>query len=175
MRPLAALLLLAAACSSGGSPKAELPAPPDASLPVVTADAAVALVVPAEPQESKDHRTIELMLESTPSGATAMVDKTVVGTTPVYYETEFTGSVHEFTFALPGYTTATYCFVPLQNGFVHGRLERIGDSDGGVLEIHTTPCPVAAVAPPPPPRPRVVHRPPPDAAVPDDAQVADTL
>lgn len=85
----------------------------------------------------RERRFLQLMLKSTPSGAIAAVDGKVVGRTPVYWEGEFTGREREFTFVLPGYSMARYRFVPLQDGFVHGRLERVASDlgDGGVPAI----------------------------------------
>ena len=80
----------------------------------------------------KAHRTLEILLRSTPSGATAAVDGLVIGRTPTYWEGPFTGRQHEFTFVLPGYAMARYRFVPISNGVVHGRLTRIvGEPDAG--------------------------------------------
>ena len=78
------------------------------------------------------HRTLEILLRSSPSGATAAVDGLVVGRTPTYWEGEFTGREREFTFVLPGYAMARYRFVPIANGVVHGRLNKIvGEPDAG--------------------------------------------
>lgn len=76
---------------------------------------------PAQPR-ARSRRILELLLRSTPPGATAIVDGRVIGTTPTYWEGEFTGHEREFTFVLPGHTLARYRFVPIQNGIVHARL-----------------------------------------------------
>jgi hypothetical protein len=117
---------------------------------------------------TRDRRMLALMLVSTPSGATAAVDGKVVGRTPTYWEGPFTGREREFTFVLSGYTMARYRFVPIQDGFVHGTLEHVGDGDAGVpaipAPVEESPPPfqpVAIDAAPPPPR-----RPPPDAPPP---------
>jgi hypothetical protein len=87
----------------------------------------------------RERRYLQLMLKSTPSGAIAAVDGKVLGRTPLFWEGEFTGREREFTFVLPGYSMARYRFVPLQNGFVHGKLVKVSSDvgDGGVPEIPT--------------------------------------
>jgi len=115
----------------------------------------------------RERRILALMLKSTPSGATAAVDGKVVGRTPLLWEGEFTGREREFTFVLPGYSMARYRFVPIRDGFVHGRLHRVAIDigDAGVPEIPVpAPAPAPATAPSPRPRPRPV--PPVDAALP---------
>jgi hypothetical protein len=76
---------------------------------------------PTQPR-ARSRRILEILLRSTPAGATAIVDGRVIGTTPTYWEGEFTGHEREFTFVLPGHTLARYRFVPIQNGIVHARL-----------------------------------------------------
>jgi hypothetical protein len=108
---------------------------------VVVPDAAVAAPplpdpIPAVPSydspATHDRRRLQIMLTSSPSGTLAKVDGKSVGTTPAYWEGEFTGRPRTFTFEEPGYATATYSFVPIKDGFVHGRLERILVLDAGV-------------------------------------------
>jgi hypothetical protein len=127
----------------------------------------------------RERRYLQLMLKSTPSGAIAAVDGKVLGRTPLFWEGEFTGREREFTFVLPGYSMARYRFVPVQDGFVHGRLEKVASDlgDAGVPAIPTPepvqrpvpqprprPVPIDAAPPPPPPAP--------DAAPPPPAQDA---
>jgi PEGA domain len=126
----------------------------------------------AGPTVPHAQRTLEILLRSTPPGATVAVDGVIVGETPTYWEGDFTGREREFTFVMPGYAMARYRFVPITNGVVHGRLAKIvADQDAGVPVIPqpegSTPPRVPAppdarppdAAPPPPP-------PPPDAAAP---------
>jgi hypothetical protein len=82
------------------------------------------------------HRILEILLRSTPPGATVAVDGIIVGNTPTYWEGEFTGREREFTFVMPGYAMARYRFVPTTNGVVHGRLMKIvTDLDAGAPAI----------------------------------------
>jgi hypothetical protein len=193
--PRARLLLvfLIAACSSegGGEPK-----PPPPPMPEYLVDAApepAPTPLPAYDPASgyhlddaeggsavrrpdraapRERRFLALMLKSTPSGAIAAVDGKVLGRTPLFWEGEFTGREREFTFVLPGYSMARYRFVPVRDGFVHGRLEKVATDpgDAGVPAIpapepegqrtvpapQPRPVPVAPpidAAPPPPPAP----------------------
>src|SRR5262249_32299668 len=92
------------------------------------------------------HRTLEILLRSTPSGATVAVDGVIVGQTPSYWEGEFTGREREFTFVMPGSAMARYRFVPTSNGVVHGRLVKIvTDQRAGAPQI---PRPADLVGPP---------------------------
>jgi hypothetical protein len=155
MRRLAAVLVVLAACTGDEREPRPPPAPapaylldaapapaPEPAPPAVTdlspfdptggyhldedvAPAPVRRPVRAAPRE---RRTLQLMLKSSPSGAIAAVDGTVVGRTPVYWEGELTGQEREFTFVLPGYSMARYRFVPIQDGFVHGRLQKVSAS-----------------------------------------------
>ncbi len=149
------------ACATGDAPAAEPAADPiaiDAGVPA--AEVPVALDRVADrPRERPGHarRAIELLLQSTPSGALAAVDGVVVGTTPAYWEGEFTGRPREFTFARPGYGIARYQFVPMVDGIVHGRLQPM--SAEAAARALALPAPPAGARPPEPP-------PPPDAAPP---------
>jgi hypothetical protein len=136
---LAALAVTAAsgACSSGGGKpdQQERPAPqvPDAAVTIVEPPLDPYADYPAGAgTKMREPRIIQIMLASSPSGALAKVDGKVAGRTPTYWEGEFTGRERVFTFEMPGHTTATYRFVPIQNGFVHGKLEKVADTDGGV-------------------------------------------
>ena len=104
-------------------------------------------------------RPIDIILRSSPPGATAAVDGVPIGATPTYWAGDANGREHEFTFVLPGYAFARYRFVPITSGVVHARLEVIADdTDAGVPAemIHVYPD---ASAPADAPRPRV-HAPP---------------
>lgn len=120
----------------------------------------------------RERRILQLMLKSTPSGAIAAVDGKVLGRTPLFWEGEFTGREREFTFVLPGYSMARYRFVPVSDGFVHGRLEKVSSDvgDAGVPAIPAPeparPVPETRTEPEPPPRPRTPPAPAVDAAVP---------
>lgn len=111
------------------------------------------------------HRTLEILLRSTPPGATVAVDGVIVGQTPGYWEGDFTGREREFTFVMPGYAMARYRFVPTTNGVVHGRLtkiisdEAVAGSGAAAIPKPPTPPPTSQ-SPVPPPAPPA----PPDAA-----------
>lgn len=101
-------------------------------------------------------RPIDIMLDSTPTGAIAAVDGVQVGVTPTYWYGDSDGLEHEFTFVRPRYAVARYRFVPIQSGVVHARLEPVTDEpiDAGVepmLPPTFTPPPVPPPAVPPPP------------------------
>lgn len=142
MRAPLVLVLLTACSSSGGStPPPPSEPPPEPAPTVVLPDAAVAepaapitsIPLP-EPPATRDRRRLQIMLTSTPSDALVRVDGKEAGRTPAYWEGDFTGRPRTFTFEKLGYATSTYSFVPIQDGFVHGRLEKVADIvDGGVL------------------------------------------
>jgi len=106
--------------------------------------------VAAEPVPVRERKVVLVSLESTPTGAIALVDGVMIGNTPTHWQGEANGCVHEFRFELPGYKTPRYRFVPVQDGFVHGKLERIPEGDGGVPELPAVdaiaPCPTRAPA-----------------------------
>lgn len=77
----------------------------------------------------RDHRPIQLLLRSTPSGALAAVDGVDLGPTPVLWEGEANGGAHNFTFRLAGHALARYRFVPVTGGIVHGTLVRLLDDE----------------------------------------------
>ncbi|HUQ04511.1 MAG TPA: hypothetical protein VM261_18550 [Kofleriaceae bacterium] len=90
---------------------------------------------------ARDRKPGQLLLRSTPIGATAAVDGVRLGPTPVLWEGPLDGQTHEFTFVMAGHALARYRFVPVTSGIVHGTLVKLtDDSDAGVPEI------------PPPPR-----------------------
>jgi hypothetical protein len=77
--------------------------------------------------------TLHLVLRSSPPGALAAVDGTVVGPTPTYWRGAATGKPREFTFVLSGHALARYRFVPLRDGVVHATLARIvTEADAGI-------------------------------------------
>src|SRR5262245_30878665 len=115
----------------------------------------------------RSRRTLEILLRSTPTGATAVVDGRVIGRTPTHREGEVPGQPRDFTFLLPGHALARYSFVPTSSGIVHARLTRItSDGDAGVPAIPQFPVVQ--------PQPQPVRRP--DAApAPTDAATAPLL
>lgn len=76
---------------------------------------------PARPAPAHIH----MILRSTPPGAVAAVDGSVVGHTPAYWEGEANGKPREVTFVLPGHAMARYRFIPVTSGTIHGRLEKL--------------------------------------------------
>jgi hypothetical protein len=184
-----ALLLLIAACSDKARPqhKAESPKPPPPPEPAdrtVEPDepVRVAPVVPV-----RNARPIEVTLRSTPSGATAAVDGTIVGTTPAYWGGAADGREHEFTFDLRGFALARYRFVPTTSGVIHARLDPImEETDAGVspetaapgagaVLVNPPPAPIvpdAAPAPVPVLVPDAALAPPPQVVEPDAATAA---
>lgn len=67
-------------------------------------------------------KTIELVLRSTPPGATASIDGKPIGSTPTFWRGVADGQPHEYTFTKKGYSMARYRFVATQSGVVHGSL-----------------------------------------------------
>jgi hypothetical protein len=141
-----AMLLVVAGCSSKQpEPHPAAPAPAiDAAVPApvesrpvlpVTGhlddDEGVRHAPPASP--NRNGKPIDVVLRSTPTGASAAVDGIVIGTTPAYWNGNADGREHEFTFVLPGHAIARYRFVPITSGTIHARLERVSDDvDAGV-------------------------------------------
>ena len=181
MRPVL-LALLVAACSNKTVPIAKTddkgsatpieiavpdrpPAPSD-DIPHVT---------PPAPNPRAAH-PISITLRSSPPGATAAVDGTVVGTTPAYWGGDADGREHEFTFDLRGFALARYRFVPITSGVVHARLEPIAEETvAGVASEQVVPKTGAVlVAPPPAPVAPDAYVAPPPPTVPPDAAVAPT-
>ena len=130
-------------------------------------------VVPAPPNPRAAH-PISITLRSSPPGATAAVDGTVVGTTPAYWAGDADGREHEFTFDLRGYALARYRFVPVTSGVIHARLEPISDEpDAGVAAEQALPKTGSVlVAPPPAPVAPDAYVAPPPPVVPPDAAAA---
>jgi hypothetical protein len=135
------LLTLAAACSSNDAPtpapptEQELlqapPAPvgPDARMPPIAALPPGGTDIEPELGSAHaarvTHRThfVELILRSTPPGATAAVNGIVAGTTPTYWQGEVSDRPVDVTFVLPGHALARYRFVPVRSGVVHASLD----------------------------------------------------
>jgi hypothetical protein len=88
---------------------------------------------PARLTPGRPARPIDIVLRSSPPGATAAVDGVPIGPTPAYWSGDANGREREFTFVLPGYAFARYRFVPITSGVVHARLELLtNDPDAGV-------------------------------------------
>jgi hypothetical protein len=134
---------------TGGAAAVAAAKPAIAAEPVPAAEAPIAESHPATPgaaaqppdsfridaptdgDEANDKRPepkgkpVELLLRSSPPGAIASVAGEPNGSTPVLWRGTAEGQALDVTFVLPGYATARYRFVPVQNGEVHGTLERI--------------------------------------------------
>lgn len=149
-----ALLLVIAACS-GKRPlreKADSPKPPPVAEPAghTIAQPEPMHVAPAG-NPSRPSRPIGVTLRSSPPGATAAVDGTIVGTTPTYWGGDADGHEHEFTFDLKGFALARYRFVPVTSGVVHARLDPIAEeTDAGVSTESAAPGAGAVLVNPPP-------------------------
>ena len=150
---LAALLLIAAC--SGKTPSHHTEDPPKPAPLPEPAGHTIPLPEPVHvaPAGNPGHagRPIEVTLRSSPPGATAAVDGTVVGTTPAYWGGEADGHEHEFTFDLKGFALARYRFVPVTSGVIHARLDPIADeTDAGVSPETAAPGAGAVLVNPPP-------------------------
>ena len=148
--PVAIALTFALACSSKSEPPRPGPPPEPARAEgsgtgeravEATADPAadvrpdrpVAGPGPARSTAGRPARPIDIVLRSSPPGATAAVDGVPIGPTPTYWSGDANGREHEFTFVMPGYAFARYRFVPITSGVVHARLEVLTDDvDAGV-------------------------------------------
>lgn len=135
--PLVLATTLAAACSGDGeAPKAK----PVDKADVVAQDAGIQHDAPppldpsgmhlddyvpaaGRPAAKKAGRQVEIVLRSTPPGATVAVDGVNHGITPKVWAGE-TGE-HEFTFTLPGHGLARYRFYVISTGVVHARLDPV--------------------------------------------------
>src|SRR3569623_869402 len=107
--------------------------------------------VPPTGNSGRAARPIEVTLRSSPTGAPAAVDGTVVGTTPAYWGGDADGHEHEFTFDLKGFALARYRFVPVTSGVIHARLEPLAEeTDAGVSPESAAPGAGAVLVNPPP-------------------------
>jgi hypothetical protein len=70
-------------------------------------------------------KTIELVLRSSPPGATASIDGREIGVTPTFWSGAADRRAHEFTFVKVGHTMARYRFVATHSGVVHGNLAKL--------------------------------------------------
>jgi hypothetical protein len=129
---------------------------------------------PVQNHPTHPGKQIDIILRSSPTGATAAVDGVPVGLTPAYWSGMADGREHEFTFVLADHAVARYRFVPISSGVIHARLTPVSDDvDAGVppelQAVPITPTDAAAMqAPPPPP---TVVAPAPDAAIAPTAPV----
>jgi len=183
VRKLIVAVLVFGACSGKSEPRPTAdPAPP----PVVV-DAGGAATVPvaafdptsghlddgpttptgSRPLARRAARPIELVLRSTPHGATVFVDGDNKGVTPVLWQGE-TGE-HVFTFVKKDHAMARYRFFAVTSGVVHARLEPVvedvkAETPPPGLVPPQVPAPATLVSPDAA-TPRVIA-PPVDAAVP---------
>jgi hypothetical protein len=185
--PVAIALSFALACSSKpDAPRAEPPpegshreassaddrAVAEAGEPGTSPrpDRPAAGAAPARPTQGRPTRPIDIVLRSSPPGATAAVDGVPIGPTPAYWSGDANGREREFTFVLPGYAFARYRFVPITSGVVHARLEILAaDTPAGVppemMRAPDAPAPElrprAPAASPSPSQPAAPSAPPP--------------
>ena len=169
-------VVLLIACSGGEAepPPAPPPVKPDAAVapppaplePInVHVDDDVPRKPPTNPAQKHPSHPIDITLRSSPSGARASVDGTVIGVTPTYWSGEADGREHTFVFVYEPqqktgqrYALAQYRFVPVTSGVIHARLEPIASDEN-------QPQPPPEVVPPPAPPPP--SAPPPPTATPD--------
>ena len=180
--PVAAVLVLLAACSG----KKREQQPDQAPAPVGTivhTDGGVSGVITTvdpggamhmdedvtahniqpQPQPNRPGHPIDVTLRSTPPGAQVAVDGTVIGTTPAYWAGTADGHEHEFVFTMRGFAIARYRFVPVASGVIHCHLDPIREeTDAGV------PAPPPEVMSQHPPGPPTVN-PPSPPTLPDAA------
>ncbi len=74
-------------------------------------------------------KTIELVLRSSPPGATASIDGKTIGVTPTFWSGKADQRAHEFTFVKAGFSMARYRFVATHSGIVHGSLTVLQKND----------------------------------------------
>ena len=173
---LVLLALLVAACSDKTVPIAKDPKGSSTPIEIAVPDRPpprpddIPHVTPPAPNPHASH-PIEITLRSSPPGASAAVDGTVVGTTPAYWAGDADGREHEFTFDLRGFALARYRFVPITSGVIHARLEPIAEeTDAGVAAEQALPKTGSVlVAPPPVPATPDAYVAPPPPVVPPDA------
>lgn len=94
---------------------------------------------PARPSTLRrpKNKDIELVLRSSPPGATASIDGKAIGNTPTFWHGPADGKPHEYTFTKKGYAMARYRFVSTQSGVVHGSLKAL--VEGGETAATQTP------------------------------------
>jgi hypothetical protein len=117
------LLVAVSACDERAAP----PRPGDAE----PAAPSVAAQTPLPRAPGSARPRLHLTLRSSPPGAAATVDGRVVGMTPVRWEMDDDGRVHEFAFVLRGYAPWRLRFSPSHDGVVHAPLQPIPDEDAG--------------------------------------------
>ncbi|HEY0253329.1 MAG TPA: hypothetical protein VGC41_17465 [Kofleriaceae bacterium] len=177
------LAVLAIAACGGDHSQAKPIVPQDAPaphIPPVTEPAPVRIDPDThrQPPGNRASKPIDVILRSTPQGASAAVDGVPLGTTPAYWNGTADGREHEFTFVLPKHAVARYRFVPITSGVIHARLEPISEDqpDAGV-QSPLAPGPAPSTVDPSPPgiptfTPDAAIMPPPTVITPDagDAQ-----
>lgn len=148
--PLALVCTVAACATSADDGKEEgATAPPvaialaDASVPaeppptaITTApdtgthlDGAIGYQPRGHQPRAANGKTIELVLRSSPPGATASIDGKEIGVTPTFWSGAADRRAHEFTFVKEGFTMARYRFVATHSGVVHGNLAKLQTSE----------------------------------------------
>jgi hypothetical protein len=104
------------------------PAPPQV-IPVPIATVAPTLDVDAPPverdppQRLPSRPRLQLTLRSTPSGASAILDGRLIGTTPLRWVIEDDGKLREFRFELAGHAPWRLRFAPSRDGVIHATME----------------------------------------------------
>jgi|GEM_PF-6494619 len=97
------------------------PAPePGARLPDATSGAGRQRVFGPAPPPVREW--VEIVLRSTPSGATVSVDGAIVGITPTFWRGAKIPAAREFRFDLERHQTADFTFVPIKSGVLHPSL-----------------------------------------------------
>jgi hypothetical protein len=114
------------------------PALPDPPRPGLHLDGVDTSYRPNRPvARPRQGREIELVLRSSPPGASASIDGKQIGVTPTFWRGTSDDQPHEYTFVKEGYAMARYRFVATHSGVVHGTLQPLvkeeeeGPSDAG--------------------------------------------
>jgi PEGA domain-containing protein len=129
-----AVASLIAACGDKRKLKPPPPVVADAA-PVATATVDAGLPPRPPPLHVTPGRPhIDLMLRSTPPGATASVDGRVVGVTPLRWQIDDDGRAHDFAFVLGGHAPWRLRFAPSRDGAIHATLAPLRNADAGSEE-----------------------------------------
>ena len=76
-------------------------------------------------RSARPARSVQLVIRSTPPGASVMIDGENVGVTPTFWEGEVTRESRDFVFILPGYAIGRYRFVATHDSIVHPTLKKL--------------------------------------------------
>jgi hypothetical protein len=129
------------AANASAQPIAEIPAdaaepaePPPSAITVAPAsgthlDGALGYKPRGHSTPTIKGKVVELVLRSTPPGATASIDGKEIGVTPTFWSGAADQRAHEFTFVKAGHSMARYRFVATHSGVVHGNLAKLQTSD----------------------------------------------